>query len=43
MDFINKAVNVIKDSYLYVIDGIANNPNTTFWVGSSLIVLGLFV
>lgn len=43
MEAINKVINIIKDAYLYVIEGIANNPNTTFWVGSSLIVLGLFV
>lgn len=43
MTTISKIINAIKDAYLYVIEGIAQNPNTTFWVGGSLIVLGLFV
>lgn len=42
MDFINKAVNVIKDAYLYVINGIADHPHITAWSGLALIVLGFW-
>lgn len=37
------AVNAVKDGYLYVINGIAQNPNITLWAGVGLIVLALVV
>lgn len=41
MDYLNRAVNAVKDGYLYVIDGIAAHPHTTLYVGVGLIVLAL--
>ena len=41
MAFINKAINAVKDAYLYVINGIANHPHITFAVGIVVIVLGI--
>lgn len=41
MDYLNRAVNAVKDGYLYVIEGIAKNPQTTFWAGLGLFVLAL--
>lgn len=43
MESLNKAVNAAKDGYLFVINGIAANPNTTLWVGVGLIALALVV
>lgn len=43
MEALNKAVNAAKDGYLFVINGIAENPNTTFWVGVGLICLALVI
>lgn len=39
MNYLAKAVNAVKDGYLYVIEGIAKNPQTTFWVGGLLFLL----
>ena len=39
MDYLNRAVNAVKDGYLYVIEGIAKNPQTTFWTVIGLLVL----
>lgn len=41
MDYLNRAVNAVKDGYLYVIEGIAKNPQTTFWTGLGLILIAL--
>lgn len=41
MDYLNRAVNAVKDGYLYVITGIADHPHITAWVGAGLIVLAL--
>lgn len=41
MDYINRAVNAVKDGYLFVIEGIASHPHLTAWVGAGLIVLAL--
>lgn len=39
METINKAINKIKDGYLYAVDGIASHPHVAFWVGSVAIVV----
>ena len=39
MNYLAKAVNAVKDGYLFVIEGIAKNPQTTFWVGIGLLAL----
>lgn len=41
MDYLNRAVNAVKDGYLYVIEGIAKNPQTTFWTVLGLILIAL--
>lgn len=39
MNYLAKAVNAVKDSYLFVIEGIAKNPQTTFWTVIGLLAL----
>jgi hypothetical protein len=39
----SKAINAIKDGYIYVIDGIDAHPHITLWSGLGLIVLALVV
>lgn len=39
MTYLSRAINAVKDGYLYVINGIAGSPQITFWVGVGLIVL----
>ena len=41
MDYLAKAVNAVKDGYLYVIEGIAGHPQTTFWTVLGLILIAL--
>lgn len=36
-----RAINTVKDGYLYAINGIASNPHKTFWIGGGLILLAL--
>lgn len=43
MDYLAKAVNAVKDGYLYVIEGIAGHPHIAFWSAVALIVLALVV
>lgn len=41
MEYLAKTVNAVKDGYLYVIEGIAKNPQTTFWAAIGLFILSL--
>lgn len=41
MDYLNRAVNAVKDSYLFVIEGIAAHPHITCWSAIALIGLAL--
>lgn len=39
MTYLSRAINAVKDGYLYVIEGIAGSPQIAFWVAVGLIVL----
>ena len=41
MDYLAKAVNAVKDGYLYVIEGIAGHPHIACWTAIALIGLAL--
>lgn len=43
MDYLSRAVNAVKDGYLYVIEGVVGHPHITVWSGVGLIVLALVV
>ena len=37
------AVNAVKDGYLWLVAAIDDNPNTTLWVVTGLILLAILI